>query len=124
MILGYQQEEKIAELLKWRTIKKVSDDTLELDNGTKLRVVPNDGGCSCGAGDYRLDELNEVPNAITAVEFNITDEEPELYYGEKKTYRIFVLAENQKSKLLEVSGNDGSGYYGTGYWIEVEPITM
>ena len=35
------------------------------------------------------------------------------------TYRIFVLAEDTRIKLLEVSGDDGNGYYGTGYWIEV-----
>ena len=36
------------------------------------------------------------------------------------SYKIFVYAENQKLKLLQVDGDDGNGYYGTGYSIIVK----
>ena len=38
---------------------------LTLDDGTIIYVKPNIGGCSCGAGDYELEHLATVENAIT-----------------------------------------------------------
>ena len=33
--------------------------------------------------------------------------------------RLFVLAADERIKLIEAEGYD-NGYYGTGYWIEVQ----
>jgi hypothetical protein len=50
-----------------------------------------------------------------AVDFECvdSDRDPEL-----ESFRIFVLAEDRRIKLLEVEGID-NGYYGSGYWIDV-----
>ncbi len=113
----YDDEKAIGDLLMGKTVVKVGDDTLALSDGTVLTIVPNYGGCSCGAGDYSIEELNGCPNnAIMNVVVKQVEEEP--YWGDIH-YQIFVLAEDRRIKLLDVSGNDGSGYYGTGYWIEV-----
>lgn len=100
---------QLRELLLWHSVVKVADDTLALDNGVQLRVVPNSGCGGCELGNYVLAELNDSPNAITAVDFEDVDGE---------TYRIFVIAEDRRLKLAEVTGSD-NGYYGTGYWVEV-----
>jgi len=93
---------------------------LTLDNGQEVYVVPNEGGCSCGAGDYSLSSLDRVDNLITRVDFEATDEGPDQW--EKDTvYRIFVLAGHERINLLSVAGSDGNGYYGTGYELMVIP---
>jgi hypothetical protein len=97
----YDDEKAIGDLLMGKTVVKVGDDTLALSDGTVLTIVPNEGGCS--------------NNAIMNVVIKQVEDEP---YGDTH-YQIFVLAEDRRIKLLDVSGNDGSGYYGTGYWIEV-----
>lgn len=112
-----KDENTIKELLIGHSIKKVNDEILELDNGVQLEFYGNEG-CCCGAGCYDITELNECENAITNVEF--TDEEnPEDKYGDERIYKIFVYTENQKIKLLQCDGDDGNGYYGTGYHIKV-----
>lgn len=119
----YCDEDAIRALLIGRTVTKVGDNQLSLDNGTVLRIVPNEGCGGCYAGWYELSELNECPtNAIMAVEFE--DEAgvaSDIVGGadDPHTYRIFVLAADRRIKLAEVTGDDGNGYYGTGYWIEV-----
>lgn len=119
---GYSQddEEAIRSILLGRTVAKVGDDKLRLDDGTELTITPNEGWCSCGAGDYALTELNECPvNAIMAVEFERIDDTSEW----ATSYRVFVLAEDRRIKLMQVDGDDGNGYYGTGYWINVTTPT-
>jgi hypothetical protein len=102
---------------------ETTEGKLTLDDGTVLLLGGNTGGCSCGAGDYELVRLNEMPvNGIMNVE--ITDEADE--YGEHHTYRIFVLAQDQRFELAAFEGDDGNGYYGTGFWFTVlapEPAT-
>lgn len=118
LVIEYDEHEAIRNLLVGRSVAKVADDTLQLDNGLTLRVLPNEGCGGCPNGNYDLTELNDCVNAIMAVEFT-DDAEGDKYAEDPHVYRIFVLAENTRIKLLEVSGDDGNGYYGTGYWIEV-----
>lgn len=107
----------VKELLVGHKVTKVADDTLELDDGRVLVLAGNEGGCSCGAGDYDLTELNGVNNVITNVEF---EDSPDDDYGNGDgTYKIFVFADNQRVNLATFEGSDGNGYYGTGYSIEV-----
>ena len=108
-------EGKIKELLIGHSIKKMNDSTLELNNGVQLEFWGNDG-CTCGAGEYDITELNECNNVITDVEFTVED----LDGYESYSYKIFVYAENKKIKLLQCDGDDGNGYYGTGFHINVK----
>ena len=110
-------EKEIKDLLMFRKVVKVKDDVLFLDNGTELHILPNEGWGGCGAGWYGITDLNNCDNVITNVEFEC---ESLGNYGEEFSYKIFVYAENKKLKILQVDGDDGNGYYGTGYSIVVK----
>jgi hypothetical protein len=115
--------EELRALLVGHSIAKVADDRLELDDGTILTIIPNEGGCSCGAGDYELTELNGCENVVTDVRTE-TEEIPDpAYPGDDETgmtvYRIYVFAVEERVNLMAVTGDDGNGYYGTGYEIQV-----
>ena len=110
-------KEAVSKLLVGRTVVKVSEDTLELDNGVQLYVEGNEGCGGCSEGHYNLDALNEVANAIMSVEFSETEEEGRWGF-DQDVFRIFVYTEFEKATLLEVSGHD-NGYYGRGYSINV-----
>ena len=118
-VVDYYEEKRIKDLLLYRKIIKVENDTLYLDNGVELEVCPNEGCGGCYAGWYHLVELNECDNAITDVELcrdyiDSTDTYDDI------SYKIFVYAENKKIKVLQVDGSDGNGYYGSGYSIVVK----
>lgn len=117
-VLYESDQNEIRDLLMGHKVIKVSDDTLELDNGTRLTLEGHEGGCSCSAGDYYLTELNGVDNVITSVEF-ADDPDDDDYYDATGTYQIFVYADNVKVNLARFEGSDGNGYYGTGYRITV-----
>ena len=107
-------EEELKKLLIGHTIKKVKNNTLQLDNGIELIFYGNEGCGGCGAGWYDITELNEVNNIITDVEFIDTKKE-----WDEHCYQIFVYAENKETKLLQCDGDDGNGWYGTGYHIDI-----
>lgn len=129
-------EDELRTMLFGRKIVNVQTDpmnpfigTMTLDDGTVLEVGGNEGGCSCGAGDYPLETLNTVDNAITNVRI---EERPS---GDNDCavcgkwdcehqgfYRIFVVAEDHNEHLVaSFEGSDGNGWYGTGWWISVVP---
>lgn len=118
MILTEQDRDAIVELLLGRKVERVDDKTLRLDNGVRLTLRGNEGGCSCGAGDYELTQLNGVDNVITNVEL-VNNPADDFAPGEG-VYRIFVFAGDERINLATFEGSDGSGYYGTGYSIEVQ----
>lgn len=117
-LYDHEDVTEIRELLLGRTVKKVAEDSLLLDDGTFVRLVGNDGGCACSAGCYDLTELNEVPNIITNVEVQ-SDPAGDGYGDAEGVYRIFVYAENRKINLATFEGSDGNGYYGTGFHLTV-----
>lgn len=113
-------EKNLKQLLIGHSIKKVNDNILELDNGIQLEFIGNNG-CSCGSGEYDITELNECSNIITDVEF-IDDDINSGNCGDEHSYKIFVYSENKKIKLLQCDGDDGNGYYGTGYHVHVKVL--
>lgn len=116
-VFYYNQEDEIKELLMYKKIIKVEDNILFLDNGVELEVYPNEGCGGCSAGWYNIVELNGCDNVITNVEFYRDD--VQYNYEIETSYKIFVFAENQQIKILQVDGSDGNGYYGSGYSIIV-----
>jgi len=117
-LVAYNQEQEgeIRALFLGHKVEKVTDDHLLLDNGTVVKVVPNEGGCACSAGDYSLKALNGCDNIITRVEFETTAVTVDDGWGESdQAYRIFVVAEDKRINLVDIEGSDGNGYYGTGY---------
>lgn len=110
-------ETEIKELLFGRKITKVEDDTLLLDNGLELKITANEGCGGCNSGWYAISELNGCDNAITNVELVCDSDTKDKW--DTTSYKIFVLAEDKRIKVLQVDGDDGNGYYGTGYTIIV-----
>jgi hypothetical protein len=113
---------RINDLFFGRKVVKVSDDRLRLDDGTELRVVPNQGCGGCSAGWYELKALNGCDNAITRAEVVEEQVVGEAEWDEERRYTLFVYADNQKINLATVEGDDGNGYYGTGFEIVVTRV--
>lgn len=116
--LSEENQEEIKKLLIGNSIKKIGEDELLLSNGTILKIIPNFGCGGCSAGKYSITELNESDNVITDVEFNYKQIEVE-DWDFPYSYKIFVVSGN-RNLLLQVDGDDGNGYYGTGFQIEVK----
>lgn len=142
-------EDEIAELLIGRRVVEAEagdfrrpDDNrwagavtgrLRLDDGTVVLVAPNEGSCTCSAGDYYLESIAKVDNIITSVKlvndpdgddartYNYDTDE---YEGPKpEGYKIFVYCDNTEINLMHIDGSDGNGYYGTGYELIVLPAS-
>lgn len=113
----YECNEKEIEelLLGHKIVADENNDTLILDNGVVLQINPNIGCGGCESGNYYLEHIASVNNAITNVEF-VEEFEDDCYY---EHYKIFVIANGMTTELLDVYGTDGNGYYGTGYTIDV-----
>lgn len=110
-----QNEKEIEELLLGHKVTVDDYDNLVLDNGVMLQINPNIGCYGCESGNYYLEHISSVNNAITNVEF-VEEFEDDCYY---EHYKIFVIADGMTTELLDVYGTDGNGYYGTGYTIDV-----
>lgn len=110
-----QNEKEIEELLLGHKVTVDDYDNLVLDNGVVLQINPNIGCGGCESGNYYLQHIASVNNAITNVEF-VEEFEDDCYY---EHYKIFVIADGMTTELLDVYGTDGNGYYGTGYTIDV-----
>lgn len=110
-----QNEKEIEELLLGHKVTVGDYDNLVLDNGVMLQINPNIGCGGCESGNYYLQHISSVNNAITNVEF-VEEFEDDCYY---EHYKIFVIADGMTTELLDVYGTDGNGYYGTGYTIDV-----
>lgn len=108
-------EKEIEELLLGHKVTVDDYDNLVLDNGVVLQINPNIGCGGCESGNYYLEHIASVNNAITNVEF-VEEYDDDCYH---EHYRIFVIADGMTTELLDVYGTDGNGYYGTGYTIDV-----
>lgn len=120
--LDQDDENKIRKLLFGRKVK-VDGNNLILDNGIVLEIEANEGCGGCSNGWYSITKLNEVDNAITNVEF-ICDGDVENPENDETSYKIFVFCEDTRIKLLQIDGDDGNGYYGTGYTIKVKKTML
>jgi len=121
--INQDSHESIRELLLGRKVVKVVGNLAELDNGTTFEVMSNEGCGGCGAGWYDLDELNECDNIITAVEFRTEGNDISMW-NEEYTYKVFVVAEDRRINLFAVTGDDGNGWYGTGYSLVVKDAAL
>ena len=112
--LDNTDEREIRELLLGHRVAKIADDHMELDDGTVVKIVANEGCGGCNSGWYALDQITECDNIITRVDFE-TESTSESEYEYEGIYKVFVVAEDKRINLYSVSGDDGNGYYGTGY---------
>ena len=106
----------LKKVLIGHSVKKISDNELMTDNNYVLKFEGNEGCGGCSNGWYFIKQLNEYNNIITNVELS----ETELHNDEYEyRYEIFVYTNNDRVRLLRCDGDDGNGYYGSGYWITV-----
>lgn len=123
VIYDENDEKEIKELLIGHKVKVIGNNgqeaELELDNGIRLKVLANEGCGGCSNGWYSINILNNIDNAITNVEFECDDLDLRENDWDDTSYKIFVFCEDKRINLLDVTGSDGNGYYGTGYTIRV-----
>ena len=115
----YYDSDDLSPVLAGRYVTKVDGDTLTLDDGTVLEFEGNEG-CCCGSGDYWLTELFQrgTPNArIMSAEVETTQLGDDEY--DDTRYTLFVIVDDERLPLAEVEGNDGNGYYGSGFHVTV-----
>ncbi|OOB90716.1 DUF7448 domain-containing protein [Rathayibacter sp. VKM Ac-2630] len=127
--IDHWEKQKIADLLVGRRIVAADkeEQTLTLDDGMVVRVEPNEGGCACSAGDYELASLATVDNAITSVDvldeaFADTRGSDYQYAEDPHRYRISVYAGGVATDVAVIEGDDGNGYYGTGFALVVTEV--
>jgi len=121
--IDQDSHESIKELLLGHRVVKVIDNLAELDNGTTFEVMTNEGCGGCSSGWYDLDSLVECDNIITRVEFQTEANDNDMW-NNAFTYRVFVVAEDKRINLYAVTGDDGNGYYGTGYSLVVKDAAL
>ena len=96
--------------------------TLTLDNGTTLTVEANEGCGGCANGWYWLEETYKRGNSRARIMSAHVgyDEDDEAALS---VYTIFVMVDGNPSQLplTTVRGDDGNGYYGTGFTLTVRP---
>lgn len=94
------------------------DAIFVLDDGQRIRVRGNEGCGGCANGYYYVTHIADVDNIITAVRCD-TEPVPGEWHEEAYIYRMFVITGNGEIEALTVEGDDGNGYYGSGYSIEI-----
>lgn len=92
---------------------------LTLDNGIQLFIEGNAGCGGCSAGWYEVSDVATTNNAIMGVRAEYADRG-----GYETSYRLFVFSDNEQVNAVEVDGSDGNGYYGTGFYVYVLPMTI
>lgn len=116
----YYDSDDFTPLLAGRYVTNIVDDTMTLDDGTRLEFEGN-MGCSCGSGQYDITSMFQrgTPTArimSAEVEVNEADESDEY---SNLVYTLFVIVEDERLPLVECQGNDGNGYYGSGFTVRV-----
>ena len=109
-------EKDMAGLLVGRRIVSAERDGdqeayLTLDNGTRLRLVGNEGCGGCCNGWYDVKDVNKFDNVITNVELEVD--------GNEERLKLFVFSGECKMNVAEFEGYD-NGFYGTGFEVFVE----
>jgi len=120
--LDHDEHQNIRDLLLGRKIVKAEGEYMVLDNGTTVLLDSNEGCGGCASGSYwMVGDIAKVDNVITAVDFEEGSRSTtEGGYEELFTvYRVFVVAEDKRFNLFTVEGDDGNGYYGSGYALHV-----
>lgn len=131
-------EERLRKALVGRRILKAekfenengTSARFHLDNDKVLEVHASDGGCACSAGDYWVDEIDTADGAVIMNVESVEDpagDDDYSWNGEtsdlsttREGYKLFVYAEGVgKRQLYSMAGDDGNGYYGTGYSVYI-----
>lgn len=122
--VNHDNRQALRDLFIGRRVVAVHDNNITLDDDHVVTVEPNDGCGGCTNGRYTLERLAAVDNIITNIRVLKTPlNVPDDGFTTEYRYQLFVFAGAVEMELLSVAGDDGNGYYGTGYWLEVNSTT-
>ena len=108
-----------TQLLRGRYVTSVEGSVITLDDGTELYIYGNEGCGGCSSGWYWLEETFKqgtrkarIMSAYVAYGEDRTEDEPA-----RSVYTIFVMVDGNPHQLplATIRGDDGNGYYGTGF---------
>lgn len=103
-------------LLRGRYVISIDSSIITLDDGTELHIQGNAGCGGCSSGWYWLEQVYKqgsrrarIMSAYVAYDED-DDEAPSVY-------TIFVMVDGNPTQLplATIRGDDGNGYYGTGF---------
>lgn len=103
-------------LLRGRYVTSINDGIITLDDGTELYIHGNDGCGSCESGWYWLENVYKQGSRRARIMSAY------VAYGEDdedapSVYTLFVMVDGNPTQLplATVRGDNGNGYYGTGF---------
>lgn len=103
-------------LLRGRYVTSINDGIITLDDGTELYIHGNDGCGGCESGWYWLENVYKQGSRLarimsTYVAYGEDDEDA------PSVYTLFVMVDGNPTQLplATVRGDNGNGYYGTGF---------
>lgn len=105
-----------TQLLRGRYVTSIDDGTITLDDGTELYIHGNEGCGGCESGWYWLEKVYKQgsPRARIMSAYVAYDEDGE---DAPSVYTLFVMVDGNPTQLplATVRGDNGNGYYGTGF---------
>lgn len=103
-------------LLRGRYITSIDNGTITLDDGTELDIHGNEGCGGCESGWYWLENVYKQGSQRARIMSAY------VAYGEDgedapSVYTLFVMVDGNPTQLplATVRGDNGNGYYGTGF---------
>ena len=105
-----------TQLLRGRYVTSINDGTITLDDGTELYIHGNEGCGGCESGWYWLEKVYKQGSRQARIMSAY------VAYGEDdedapSVYTLFVMVDGNPTQLplATVRGDNGNGYYGTGF---------
>lgn len=105
-----------TQLLRGRYVTSIDDGTITLDDGTELYIHGNKGCGGCESGWYWLENVYKQGSRQARIMSAY------VAYGEDdedapSVYTLFVMVDGNPTQLplATVRGDNGNGYYGTGF---------
>lgn len=105
-----------TKLLRGRYVTSIDDGTITLDDGTELYIHGNDGCGGCESGWYWLEQVYKQGSRrarIMSAYVGYDEDDKDA----PSVYTIFVMVDGNPGflPLATIRGDDGNGYYGTGF---------
>ena len=109
-------------LLRGRYVTSINDGIITLDDGTELYIHGNDGCGGCESGWYWLENVYKQGSSHARimsahVACDIDEENNDEGAVDPHIYTLFVMVDGNPTQLplATVRGDNGNGYYGTGF---------
>lgn len=101
----------LEEIFIGKSIIEVTNETMTLNDGRVLNIEANEGCGGCESGRYELESLATFENIITNVDV--------IESGRKNRISLFVYSNGIGKSVIDCVGDEGFGYYGSGFTIKV-----